>query len=187
MSKQRNYRNSSAACYPTSCYTTKYCPYRVHAYFVPFSIGICIFFAIFAGASFADGAYREMVKLTVLTGIGCFLTKYLYSTSRITIFLGADGIRIAYKKRSKTHFVPWEVIKHGYTYTNFKGHQFLLLSDGILDKVKATQLIRKESYSSKAYFSGVLVLHLDPTQDTTELLANIEEKAGIGFIDYCQI
>ena len=63
----------------------------------------------------------------------------------------------------------------------------MLLSDGILDKVKATQLIRKESYSSKAYFSGVLVLHLDSTQDTTELLANIEEKAGIGFIDYCQI
>jgi hypothetical protein len=161
--------------------TGKYQPFRNHIYFVPFML-ICGFFMLWLTLlSLGDKEYRNLGLFIPLTVLCFVMSKLLSDPLRITFTPSDAGLTVTSIKKSIVYFKPWDSIRYGYTAPNFKGHRFLILSSKPLDQSQIKQLVHKATYFYKSSVEDTLLIYLDPTQDTSQLLNIILSRSSISF------
>ncbi len=154
----------------------KYRPYRSYAWFVPGVLGIGVLAFIAVGYSFTNLDIHILLFLVI--GIISFcLTKVLYDSSNVTILLGQDGVRVCGGRHSGYHYLSWEDLEYAYYARNYKGFLFLVLSPHLLSQEEVKRVVNVGANSSKIFVESVIVIHLDATQNVTQLEELIASKA----------
>ncbi len=172
-------RNSKMGTHTKQQGTVKYQPYQNHIYFVPFML-ICGFFLLWLILlSLADKEYRNLGHFVPLTILCFVLSKLLFDPLRITVIPSDVGLTVTSIKKSIVYFKPWDSIQYGYTAPNYKGHRFLILSSKPLDQDHIRQLVRKSTYLYESSIEDALLIYLDPTQNTSELINTITSRSSI--------
>lgn len=147
-----------------------YQPHRTQKYMSVFIAMQGIFLFVIAGA-----AIRDIGIATVFfIGIGfvaMYLAKELYDSSKITVFVCEDGLRIAGCKHESKYF-PWDVFSYTYYAKNFKGFLFLVLSPDPLSTKAAKKLANR---AANICIGSAVAIHIDALQDTSQFEKMIRE------------
>lgn len=148
--------------------TIIYCPYRSHAWFVPFTIVIEIF--AFAAVGYCIPYGGSVVFLLVAIGIASiWLTRVLYDSSNIAVFFEPEGLRITGGRYSDYRYVHWEELPYAYYTRSYKGHLFLVLSPKALSKKQVKFFANKGASSSRICIDFVVIIHIDVLQNSSML------------------
>lgn len=157
-----------------------YHPHRSHIWFVPFSVGVGILSFIAAGYSLPRIDFFCFCFLAM--GIPCFvLSKILYDSSNIAVFLEQDGLQIAERRNKISQRILWEEVSYAYFTRSYKGYSFVVLSPKALNKKQAQDFTNRGANASRVCVDFVLVIYVDATQDALRLKETI--RSNVRYID----
>lgn len=143
----------------------QYRPFRSHVWFSPFLLIAGILSFVGVGYCLPEITFPCFFLLCIGM-VSIILAKALYDSSRTTVWLENDGLRIIEGKNNQWHFVLWKNFSYAYYIPNFKGHLFLILSDKYLNENQAKRFVNQRSMSSKIYDDKTIVIHIDVQQKT---------------------
>lgn len=156
-----------------------YRPNRTNAVFAPFVAFISIMFLWVGMTCLHKDVSAAIIPLII--GISTAgLAVVLYKSSKTKIVMDENGIGIYRANVKNNTYVAWEMLKFGYLSRNYKGHICWVLSPQVLNKKQAKWYANKGANTLRVYIEGVVVLFLDPIQNTSEMDGIIREMIEIG-------
>lgn len=157
-------------------HTIVYRPYKSSVWFAVFMTGIGLLALMIAGYALP---YKGFIVffLTAIGVVSLWLTKILYDSSNITIYLEQEGLRITGGKHNNYQYISWEELSYTYYIRSFKGHLFLVLSPKTLSSKEAKRLVNQAANLFKIYITGVVVLYIDVLQNTAPLKEFVVQKS----------
>lgn len=145
-----------------------YQPYHSYSYFFLFIIAIGTSLLVVIGYSLSNpGLY--LIILLLLAILCVTLAKFLYDTSKSTIFFETEGLRIIDTRTTIHTYFRWTDIAYAYYARSRRGHLFVVLSKEELFQSKIKQYVNKGANSSKICVEEVVVINMDPLQDFIQL------------------
>lgn len=148
--------------------TIIYRPYRSHAWPLPFTIPVGMLAFMAAGYCLPFLGFRVLVLVAI--GIACtWLTKVLYDSSNIAVYLEQEGLRIIGGSYNDYRYALWEELSYAYYVRSFKGHLFLVLSPKALSSKEAKNLANRGANSSRICIDYAVVIYIDILQNTSQL------------------
>lgn len=97
----------------------------------------------------------------------------LQQQSKTSVLVDASGITFLCDRKTIYRNIPWDALSYGYQASNFKNHQFLILSKEPMTDKLAKSLANRCANRFQMYLDGNLGIYLDPTQDTMPLMEYI--------------
>lgn len=165
-----------------------YKPYRTHIWFVPFLSCISVVFFVVPLWNILSYGYEDLFTLTLLLIVGlasALLAVWLYRTAKKKIIFDHTGLKICSGSRSvkRDYYVAWGDIKYRYLSKSYKGHSFWVLSPTKLNEKQVKKYVNKSANTSRVCFRNVVVLFVDPIQDTSRVEEIIRKtSAGDGSV-----
>ena len=104
--------------------------------------------------------------------------KTIYDSSNTVVSFESDGIRIFDGVSKEYHHLLWNNISYAYQLKNYKGFNFLVLSQEQLTHKELKHYINK--ISLKTVFNGVVVIWLDCAEKIDAIVEMFEEN-GVKF------
>lgn len=156
--------------------TIVYRPYKSNVWFAVFLTGIGLLALMVAAYSLPYKGFI-VVFLIAIGVVSLWLTKTLYDSSNITIFLEQEGLRIVGGKHNNYQYVSWEKLSYAYYIRSFKGHLFLVLSPKTLSSKEAKRLVNQAANLFQTYITDVVVLYIDVLQNTAPLKEFVAQKS----------
>ena len=158
--------------------TLLYLPYRTHYYLSLAMVGISLAFTIAIGYSLLDPEWVLLLPFLFVFA-SLMMAKFLYDTSKISVLFVAEGLWIVGQGKKPVQFYAWRDILY-LTYARSKrGHSFVVLSKEELSKIQLEQYVAQSAKCSIPCVSAtVVVLSIDPLQDTTFFLNFLNDKVS---------
>ena len=155
-----------------------YHPYKSQGCIVPFVYCISAFAFVISGYCVSENVAAAVFWL-ILGSVCTFFAKTLYDSTKTTIAFSDRSFLITGDRHNCCHSFTWETFAYAYYCKNYKGHIFLLLSSKHLDENHVRKIINKSANSSKMCVDSFVVIHIDTTQDVSQLKALINNKVPI--------
>jgi hypothetical protein len=154
--------------------TILYYPYKSQAVFLVFTVPVGILSFV------AAGYWVEFWKISLLflfpAGVaGIWFTKEFYDTANIAVSFEWEGVRILGGGRNAYRYIRWEDLPYAYYATNFKGHEFLVLSPKALSRKEAKKLANRGANSSKICIDDSVVVGMNPVQNVSPIKKWVEK------------
>lgn len=154
-----------------------YKPNRFNAVCAPFFAFISIGFLLL-GLIYPNEDISTVVFSITIGIFAAVLTVILYKSGKTKIIMDENGMQI-YTTKNNT-YVAWEMLKFGYLSRDYKGNRCWVLSPEALNKKQAKWYANKGANTLRVYIEGVVVLFLDPIQNTSEMDGIIRKMIEIG-------
>lgn len=148
--------------------TILYYPYKSHAFFLFFSVPVGILSFV------ATGYWLEFWEISLLflfpSGVVSILfAKEFYDTANIAVSFEWEGVRILGGGRNAYRYIRWGDMPYAYYATNFKGHEFLVLSPKALTRKESKKLANRCANSSKICIDDSIVVGMNPVQNVSPI------------------
>lgn len=156
-----------------------YKPYRTHSWFAVFAACTSIILlsvSLWAMFTHMSNDIFALAGLLVIGVVSAWLTIILYKTARMTVIFNQTGLTILNRAVKKENYATWEELRYGYLSKNYKGHKFYVISPMMLDKKDLSNYTNKGARTSCMCVNNVVVLFLDPLQDTSAVEEIIQNK-----------
>ena len=155
-----------------------YYPYRTYYYFSLALVGISFAFSVAIGYSLSDPGWILLIP-TLFAVATLVFAKFLYDTSKITVILVGEGLWVIGNGKKAAKYYAWRDIPYLANARSKRGHQFIVLSSKGLSKSQLEQYVAQAATSSVMDINpSIIVLSVDPLQDTTLLLDFLNEKVA---------
>ena len=155
-----------------------YFPYRTHYYFALALVGISFVFSVGIGYSLSKPEWILLIPILFAVATLVF-AKFLYDTSKITVILVAEGLWVVGNGKMAAKYYAWCDISYLTCARSKRGHQFIVLSSKDLSKSQLEQCVAQGANSSTLGLKpSIIVLPIDPLQDTTLLLDFLRDKVA---------
>lgn len=155
-----------------------YLPYRTHYYFALVFVRISFAFSVGIGYSLSNPEWILLIPILFVVATLVF-AKHLYDTSKITVLLVAEGLWVVGNGKMAAKYYAWCDIPYLAYARSKRGHQFIVLSSKDLSKSQLEQCVAQGVNSSALGLKpSIIVLPIDPLQDTTLLLDFLNDKVA---------
>lgn len=151
-----------------------YKPYRTHIWFIPFLSCVSIVFFVVPLWNILCYGYESLFLLTFLLIAGLMsvlLIIWLYRTAQKKIIFDHNGLKVCSGSRSikSDCCLAWGDLKYRYLSKSYKGHKFWVISPTNLNEKQVRKYVNRSANTSRIRFEDVVVLFVDPTQDTSKV------------------
>ncbi len=150
-----------------------YQPYRSQRFLIPLIQVVYGLYIFLMGCVAVEKMWTVLAMLTGFAFVLAWTISILQKQLNALILVDAKGIILIGDKKNAYRHISWDALSYWYQASNFKNHQFLILSNEPLTDKQAKSLANRCANHSQMYLDGSLGIYLDPAQDTASLVDHI--------------
>ena len=117
--------------------------------------------------------------LLLVTAVCFTFGIHLFRAAKVTVVLDDTGLQLNHPKTSNK-YIPWNNFKVFRLDNNLRGHDFVVLSPIRLTPNASRTLVNHSSFSTKLYYDGIVVIPMDPIQNTDAIIKFARQKVEFG-------